>query len=210
MRYQVAILTADTRFARLLQLEFEAWHLSVGLMQDDGPQDAADVLLVDLDSAEVPQESRYGYLIGFSRLPAISADADARRCALILRRPFRMSLLRWEVLSALSAGSAKQVQDDGEREVLTLTADGVRCGERTVRLTPTERQLLSLLLEANGNTVPKDGMDAVTGDTGNGATAVYICEIRKKLSQAGLRTTVGTVRGVGYCLETAEKNRKSP
>lgn len=184
--------------------------MSVGLMQSGDSEDAADVLLVDLDSAEVPQESRYGYLIGFSRLPAISADADARRCALILRRPFRMSLLRREVLSALSAGSEKRDPDDCGREVLALTGNGIRCGDRMVRLTPTECRLMSLLLEANGKPVPKSCLDAVVGDSGSGETAVYICGIRKKLSQAGLRTTVGTVRGVGYCLETAEKNRKSP
>ena len=104
-RPQVAVLSADDRFARLLQLELEAWQLTVRTGQK-ADSDGAEVAIVDLDSAEIPTGGNYGYLIGFSRLPALSADADARRCAMILRRPFRMSLLRQEVLAHLSVRAA--------------------------------------------------------------------------------------------------------
>lgn len=209
-RPQVAILSADDRFARLLQLELEAWQLTVRTGQT-ADRSGAEVAIVDLDSAEVPPEETYGYLIGFSRLPALSADADARRCAMILRRPFRMSLLRREVLAHLFARSAESAGEPecAAREVLSLTDWGLACGGVTVPLTPTERRIVALLLEAGGEAVPKVTLDAVTDNPSDGKTAVYICGIRKKLREAGIGTTVETVRGVGYCLSCAEKSRKN-
>lgn len=209
-RPQVAILSADDRFARLLQLELEAWQLTVRTGQT-ADRSGAEVAIVDLDSAEVPPEEPYGYLIGFSRLPALSADADARRCAMILRRPFRMSLLRREVLAHLFARSAESAREPecAAREVLSLTENGLVCGTVTVPLTPTERRMVALLLEAGGEAVSKVTLDAVTDSPSAGGIAVYICGIRKKLREAGIGTTVETVRGVGYCLSCAEKSRKN-
>ncbi len=210
-RTQVAVLSADERFARLLELELEAWQLTVRTGQTADP-DGAEVAIVDLDSAEVPPEGACGYLIGFSRLPALSADADARRCAMILRRPFRMSLLRREVLAHLSVRAAAPV-DGTEKEtaeaVLTLIETGLSCGAVNVPLTPTERRMAALLLEAEGKAVPKAALDALTDGPSAGETAVYICGIRKKLRAAGVGATVETVRGVGYCLSFAEKSRKN-
>lgn len=209
-RPQVAILSADDRFARLLQLELEAWQLTVRTGQT-ADRSGAEVAIVDLDSAEVPPEETYGYLIGFSRLPALSADADARRCAMILRRPFRMSLLRREVLAHLFARSAESAGEPecAAREVLSLTENGLVCGTVTVPLTPTERRMAALLLEAKGKAVTRAALEAVTDSPSAGGIAVYICGIRKKLREAGIGTTVETVRGVGYCLSCAEKSRKN-
>ena len=209
-RPQVAILSADDRFARLLQLELEAWQLTVRTGQT-ADRSGAEVAIVDLDSAEVPPEETYGYLIGFSRLPALSADADARRCAMILRRPFRMSLLRREVLAHLFARSAESAGEPecAAREVLSLTENGLVCGTVTVPLTPTERRMAALLLEAKGKAVTRAALEAVTDSPSAGGIAVYICGIRKKLREAGIGTTVETVRGVGYCLSFTKKSRKN-
>ena len=209
-RPQVAVLSADDRFARLLQLELEAWQLTVRTGQK-ADSDGAEVAIVDLDSAVIPTGGNYGYLIGFSRLPALSADADARRCAMILRRPFRMSLLRQEVLAHLSVCAA--VPGGGTEkatagETLSLTENGLVCGTVSVPLTPTERRM-ALLLEAKGEAVTREALEAVTDSPSAGGIAVYICGIRKKLREAGIGTTVETVRGVGYCLSFAEKSRKN-
>lgn len=210
-RPQVAVLSADDRFARLLQLELEAWQLTVRTGQK-ADSDGAEVAIVDLDSAEIPTGRNYGYLIGFSRLPALSADADARRCAMILRRPFRMSLLRQEVLAHLSVratvpGGGTEKATAGE--TLSLTETGLVCGTVIVPLTPTERRMAALLLEAKGEAVTREALETVTDSPSAGGIAVYICGIRKKLREAGIGTTVETVRGVGYCLSFAEKSRKN-
>lgn len=208
-RPQVAVLSADDRFARLLQLELEAWQLTVRTEETADPE-GAEVVIVDLDSAEVPPEGSYGYLIGFSRLPALSADAAARRCAMILRRPFRMSLLRQEVLAHLSVRVPEPEREGTERGKPLLAENGLRCGDVAVPLTPTERRMTELLLNASGKAVAKDALGAVTDDPSDGKTAVYICGIRKKLRDAGLSVTIETVRGVGYCLIDKEKSGKTP
>ena len=60
MRYQVLILTADTLFGRMLQLEFEGWHLTAGLAAGLTGE-CADVAVVDLDSAPVPPDAIQSY-----------------------------------------------------------------------------------------------------------------------------------------------------
>lgn len=204
---QVEILSADDRFARLLQLELEAWQVTARAAENADP-DGAEVVIVDLDSTEIPPEGSYGYLIGFSRLPALSADADARRCAMILRRPFRMSLLRQEVLAHLSV-SAAPVREERPNAPVVLTEVGLRCGNRTVPLTPTERRMAALLLDADGKAVSRAALDAVSDCPSEGKTAVYICGIRKKLRAAGIGLQIETVFGVGYCLIAAGKSGKT-
>lgn len=205
MRYQVLILTADTLFGRMLQLEFVGWHLTAGLAAGLTGE-CADVAVVDLDSAPVPPEGDCGYLIGFSRLPALSADEEARRCAMILRRPFRMSLLRQEVLSHLGAALPEPRQVPQAPRSLTLTTDGVQYGDRSVSLTPTERALTDALLQAGGEPVPRATLEALLRKPGKGKLEVYLCSVRRKLRSTGIPAEPEPVRGVGYRLIFPEKS----
>ena len=206
MRCQVWILTADTLFGRMLQLEFEGWHLTTGLSERMEPTDWADVAVTDLDSTAVPPEGCYGYLIGFSRLPALSADEDARRCAMILRRPFRVSLLRREAISRLGWGPLPEREQAPRRPALRITGDGLRYGERTVALTPTERRLAEMLLEAKGEPVPYAALESGLLTPAKGKLAVYLCTLRKKMRAGGVPAVPEPVRGVGYRLIFPEKS----
>lgn len=208
MRYRVLILTGDRLFGRMLQLEFEGWHLPVGLSECWGAADEADVMIVDLDSADVPPEESYGYLVGFSRFPAVSADADARRCAMILRRPFRMSLLRREVLAGL-----RGIPDGRPHQpvVVPLRLEGgaLVCGGERVDLTPTESRLAEALLSAGGETVSRGTLEALLEASGRGVLEVYICTVRKKIRQICPGAALECVRGVGYRLIPDVKNAKT-
>lgn len=211
VQYHVLLLTADAIFGRMLQLELEAWHLSVRLAETITPDVAAAVTVVDLDSANLPPESACGYLIGFSRLPALSADEEARRCSMILRRPFQMSLLRREVLSQLAGITHTAAEAlPTVPQPLLLTEQGAACGERAVALSPTERAILSALLQANGAQLSRAALTALLGNevrTGaGGELTVYICTLRKKLRQLECQAEIGTVRGVGYRLIFSEKS----
>lgn len=209
MRYQVLILTGDTVFGRMLQLEFEGWHLTAGLASGQEAAGSADVTIVDLDSASVPPEGSYGYLIGFSRLPAVSADEDARRCAMILRRPFRMSLLRREVLSGLGTVPQERIPESGNAPGLCLSGAGLACGGRTVSLTPTERRLTELLLRADGKPVPRAELAAQMEAPAKGKLEVYLSSVRKKLRGVCAGASLECVRGVGYCLIPDAKKAKT-
>lgn len=210
MREQVLILSEDAVFARLLQLELERLGLRVTARcaLEDGAH--AQVAVVDLDSATVPPEGACGYCIGFSCLPALSADEDGRRCAMILRRPFRMSLLRREVLSQLGACVPSALAGDGGLPARpTLSSEGLRCGGRSVALTPTEQRLFRLLSEAAGQTVPRETAEGALLSSGKGTLEVHLCDLRKKLRQIGAAARIEAVRGVGYRLILAEKEEKS-
>lgn len=211
MREQVLILSEDAVFARLLQLELERLGLRVTARcaLEDGA--CAQVAVVDLDSATVPPEGACGYCIGFSRLPALSADEDGRRCAMILRRPFRMSLLRREVLSRLGGEGMPSAlaREDVYAARPMLSSEGLRCGGRSVALTPTEQRLFRLLSEAAGQTVPRETAEGALLSSGKGTLEVHLCDLRKKLRQIGAAARIEAIRGVGYRLILAEKEEKS-
>lgn len=211
MRYQVSVLTGDAVFGRMLALEFEGWHLSVVVGEKPDPDSSAEVTIVDLDSAPLPEPEQYGYLIGFSRLPAVSADEDARRCSMILRRPFRMRLLRREVLSRLGAVALPGVATAPQERLfaVSLTPEGISAGDRTLPLTPQERTLFSALLDARGATVPRQRLAEISGIGSRGEIEVYICFLRRKLRQIAGAEMIETVRGVGYRLKSPEKSGKA-
>lgn len=210
MREQILILSEDAVFARLLQLELERLGLrvSVRCAWEDGA--SAQVAVVDLDSATVPPEGACGYCIGFSRLPALSADEDGRRCAMILRRPFRMSLLRREVLLQLGpCVSSAPSEEGGHSAHPTLFPEGLRCGGRSVALTPTEQRLFRLLSEAEGETVSREAAEGTLLSVGKGTLEVHLCDLRKKLRRIDAAARIEAVRGVGYRLIFAEKEEKT-
>jgi DNA-binding response OmpR family regulator len=79
-------------------------------------------------------------------------------------------------------------------------------GEAHVRLTRTELRLLAALLEQDGEPVPRGKLVARLwpgSDSGCGkepGLAVYVCGLRKRLAEIGLRNALLTVRGTGYRL----------
>ena len=91
---------------------------------------------------------------------------------------------------------------------LELTTHTLKCGEKSVRLSPKEFEVLRLLMASRGGMVPKEtligkvwGMESDAED--NNAEA-YISFLRKKLLYLGSRTSIATLRKVGYRLEKTE------
>jgi two-component system response regulator MprA len=88
--------------------------------------------------------------------------------------------------------------------VLDPGRHGVVVGERFVELTRTEYQLLELLLLNPRRVLPHSLIyDRVWGyDFGptSNALRVYVGYLRRKLEEAGARSLIHTVRGVGYAL----------
>lgn len=97
------------------------------------------------------------------------------------------------------------------RLVLDPVARNVRYHDKTVRLSQREFAVLHCLSNYSGRAVPADKLFMqVWGDTQ--ATTqrqlldVYICQLRKKLEQLGLKGAISTVRGFGYALAQATRN----
>ena len=92
---------------------------------------------------------------------------------------------------------------------LGLADHALCCGERSVRLSPKEFEVLRLLMSAPGGVVGKEqligrvwGMES---DAEDNNVEAYISFLRKKLSYLGSHTVITTLRKVGYRLEEAER-----
>ena len=72
MEYQVAILSADAIFARMLELEFRMYDLYVLAAKELPRSDYSTVVLLDLDSAIPPAAGSYEQMIGFTKNSALN------------------------------------------------------------------------------------------------------------------------------------------
>lgn len=187
MRGTVLICGGDTVFCRMLGYELRRAGYAVA-----GEGDAADCVLVDLDSVSTT---------ALPDLPAVgySRNRDAAAEMPVLHRPFAVADLL-EALAALSFGEGGQKPDADlirlEDETRTAICRGVR-----LTLMPGEYALLRALIAAEGEPVSREAliaaMPAGSAPTSN-LVEVLVCALRRRLEASfGLRP-IRTVRGVGY------------
>jgi two-component system, OmpR family, response regulator MprA len=139
------------------------------------------------------------------RIDGLDAGADD-----YLVKPFDVDELAARLRALLRRASGSEIAGAaltfGE---LTLDADqhGVSVGEEFVELTRTEYQLLELLMLNPRRVLPHSLIyDRVWGyDFGptSNALRVYVGYLRRKLEEAGAKSVIHTVRGVGYALRDA-------
>ena len=139
------------------------------------------------------------------RIEGLNAGADY-----YLTKPFEPTELLACIRSLLRRGGDHR-SDDGlafgdlrlEQGTFLLT-----CGERSVRLSRREYDLMELLMRSGKIIVTKEqlllkvwGYDSEAEDNN---VEVYVSFLRRKLSHLHSRVHIKTIRLVGYCLEVAE------
>jgi two-component system response regulator MprA len=136
------------------------------------------------------------------RIDGLDAGADD-----YLVKPFDIDELKARIRALLRRAGAEGTVDGGlafEELRLDPGRHGVVVGERFVELTRTEYQLLELLMLNPRRVLPHSLIyDRVWGyDFGptSNALRVYVGYLRRKLEEAGARSLIHTVRGVGYAL----------
>lgn len=210
MEYQVAILSTDTIFARMLELEFRMYDLYVLAAKELPRSDHSQVVLLDLDSAIPPAAGSYGQMIGFTKNSALLSVDTHRQCAMILHRPFEVKALRNEVLSCLHYApfsSPRKAVELGTTEApkLRYTLDEanlcLRDGSREIALTPIEFRLMQYLLKHRGETVSKESLSQLIGESSANKTEVYICYLRQKTDLPSGAHLIRTVRKQGYRID---------
>ena len=135
------------------------------------------------------------------RIDGLDAGADD-----YLVKPFDIDELKARLRALLRRGREGDL--DGGLSFSELRLDsarhGVSIGDRFVELTRTEYQLLELLMLNPRRVLPHSVIyERVWGyDFGPSSNAlrVYIGYLRRKLEDAGARSLIHTVRGVGYAL----------
>lgn len=134
------------------------------------------------------------------RIEGLNAGADY-----YLTKPFDSG----EMLACVHAllrrqGSQVNVLSFGNTQ-LDLDACSLVCGERSVRLSAREFDVMRLLFQAGGNNVPKETiLSRVWGFDTNAVenhVEVYVGFLRKKLRSIGSDVAVEAIRRLGYHLE---------
>jgi len=175
---------------------------------------------------DVMMPSRDGFgLVGALRREAYStpvlmvtarADVDSRVRGLdlgaddYLTKPFAFAELLARVRALLRRGASGPLRAPDVYRVADLVCDPrtrrVERGGRRIDLTPKEFALLQLLLEHQGEVVPRTLLaDRVWGmnfDSDTNVIDVHVRRLRTKLDvPAGATPLVHTVRGAGYVIE---------
>jgi two-component system response regulator MprA len=141
------------------------------------------------------------------RIEGLDAGADD-----YLVKPFDIDELKARLRALLRRAGGDGGTVDGELTFDELRLDPARHGVTVdgtfVELTRTEYQLLELLMLNPRRVLPHSLIyDRVWGyDFGptSNALRVYIGYLRRKLEEAGARSEIHTVRGVGYALREPE------
>ena len=126
-----------------------------------------------------------------------------------LTKPFESEELLACIRSLLRRSGEEVSADAGETVFGDLTLRQstflLRCGEREVRLSRREYDLMELLMKNGSQIVTKEqlilkvwGYDSAAEDNN---VEVYISFLRRKLTHLQSRVRIKTLRLVGYCLE---------
>jgi DNA-binding response OmpR family regulator len=94
---------------------------------------------------------------------------------------------------------------------LDLVTHALRCGGKSVQLSPREFEVLQLLMSSQGRLVNKETLISkvwgMNSDAEDNNVEAYISFLRKKFLYLGSRAAITTLRKVGYRLETAQESQ---
>ena len=202
MRGNILILSEDAVFARMLELELAAMNFSVAVNSVPTAKEC-DLILVDLDSASIPQKTgNNARIVGFTRNFEVSQLDAERRCSMILPRPFQLRVLREEVALLNPTPQEKEGSERG-REGLEILLNGnqLTLGKDVLTLRPREASILSALLANRGAVVSREELSALIGESSANKTDVHVCYLRRKIATVTERPIIKTVRGKGYRID---------
>lgn len=134
------------------------------------------------------------------RIAGLDAGADD-----YLVKPFNHGefLARCRALLRRAPATA-QPQLAAGNVIFDISAGVARCGPDEITLTPRERTVLEILMRETGRVVNKRKIEHALSEFGDelssNAVETAISRLRRKLDGAETRTSLETVRGIGYML----------
>ena len=228
MNTHILIVDDDSRVTNALRrtLTYEGYHVSTALDGKTALEIAwtkspdlviLDVMLPGIDGLEVCRRLR-AVENGVAILMLTARDAIADRVVGLeigaddyLVKPFALEELLARVKALLRrhnpAEIAREVLCFADLELDTATRQAKR-GQRSIELSTTEYELLSLFLRNPRVVLTRNVlMDRIWGrdfEGGPNVLEVYIGHLRSKLEQDGAKRLLQTVRGAGYVLRSSE------
>ena len=228
MTSRVLVVDDETQIRRTVGINLRARGFDVDLAEtgeralDLAARHRPDVVVVDLGLPGISGIEVIEGIRGWSRVPIIVLsvrDTEADKVAALdagaddyVTKPFGMD----ELLARLRAALRRAIPVDEEPVIETgdFTIDFgakrvIRNGEE-VRLTPTEWQLVEVLVRNSGKLVPQRQLlqevwgSEYSDETGN--LREYIARLRRKLEPEHSRPRYFTTEaGLGYRFDAAEK-----
>ena len=182
----IALFIKDPHLNRLIRLEFERIGKSVG-----ADTDSCNILITDTkDALESPSQNKI----------LISHDTESIKNTVVLKRPVDMAELRLTVdeFFKLPTQTNETKSLEGTKVKLLKEEKSALIGNSKIPLTENEFILLSELIEKS-TPISRDEINSLLNASGN-TPEVYICALRKKLTQNDGVNPIITVRGKGYKL----------
>ena len=170
-----------------------------------------DAMLPELDGFSLLQQLRAGGELMLTARSDLSDRVRGLDCGAdyYLTKPFETEALLASIRSLLRRGG--ETADSGATVFgdlhLQQSTFLLSCGDRSVRLSRREYDLMELLMKNGSQIVSKEqlilkvwGYDSAAEDNN---VEVYISFLRRKLAHLRSRVQIKTLRMVGYCLEVA-------
>jgi two-component system, OmpR family, response regulator MprA len=197
--YEVALADGGQRALELVIQEIpDAVVLDVGMPDIDGLEVCRRLRLLGNRVPILILTARDGVA---DRIDGLDVGADD-----YMIKPFDVGELKARLRALMRRTGGGESPDTLSFAEVTLdaTRHGASVGENFVELTRTEYQLLELMMLNPKRVLPHSLIyDRVWGyDFGPASNAlrVYVGYLRRKLEEAGARSLIHTVRGVGYVL----------
>jgi two-component system OmpR family response regulator len=170
--------------------------LDIGLPDADG-RDVCQALRANGVDAPVIFLTARGQLT--DRLAGFHAGGDD-----YLTKPFALAELVVRVRALLRRGSPERERAGPGGLTLDPAAHGVRVGDRSEDLTPTEFRLLATLAARPGEVLRRRELVSAAWPMGalvhDNTLDAYIGRLRRKLRSLDAEAEIATMRGVGYTL----------
>ncbi len=201
---RIAIISTNKELARFFELELSMLGYTCEIFRtlSSMPSETYDFAFVDADTEKLSELHSVDCEFAIITKDTVSiSDDDAK----VLSWPIPIEQISEACMEIVQKnknaptpafGGGKDIL--GTLYVIDRARYTVAMGNRYIKLSKNEFNVLELLCKSSGETVARERISELLGAEEGNISDVYICNIRKKLESDGAQRVIFTVRGRGY------------